>query len=341
MTRYLAVALLAILAACATNDTDSTSEAEVGAGEAVRDSKADYSRFVARQAVLELSEDGPDGSGLGLHYTELGDPADPAVVLLHGVPTSSWMFRKVLDELGSSNLRLVAPDNIGYGTSTKPDPLDGRAAEFFGPAAQARRLDELLTHLGIDKAVFVVHDIGGPILWELAESRPQLVAGLVVLNTIGAPGGFNPPPALDDPLVRAIMEMVGVEDERTISDLICRMVAEPEKLDTPEQLEGYLAGFRQGSGDAYLAFLTNLDLVRARLYSYQQTIAELSGVPACVLWGGQDENLPAEPGAGWFSRVLGVAPEDTYVFDDAKHLVAEEKSGQIADLITQIAAQAY
>lgn len=326
-----------VIVACATGA--GTAQSEDGSGRPV-DPAQPYRDFLDRQKQFVLDELGPDGEPLVIHYSDNGRPANPAVVFVHGVPTSSWMFRKVIDELSESRLRLIAPDNIGYGASSKPDPNRENAGEFFSPAAQSLRIEALLDHLDVTSAVFVVHDVGGPILWELLERRPRMISGLVVLNTIGAPEGFAPPAALDDPLVQAIVEMVGVDDERTVADLVCGMVAEPEMLDTPEQLEGYLAGFREGSGSAYLAFLMNLDIVRDKLPSYRRAIASID-VPACVLWGSQDENLPASPGAAWFAETLGVDERDQYVIGDAKHLVAEEEPALIADLVRRTVDQAH
>lgn len=127
-----------------------------------------YESFEARQEKVVLQETGQDGEALHIAYSRRGGSGGGnAVVLLHGVPSSSCMYRYVLDTLRISD------------------------------------------------------------------------ATFVVLNTIGAPGGFAPPPSMDNPLVQVAMRLVGFEGEGTIRFIVCNMVAEPEELDTAVQLEGY------------------------------------------------------------------------------------------------------
>jgi pimeloyl-ACP methyl ester carboxylesterase len=63
-------------------------------------------------------------------------------------------------------IEVIAFDHLGYGSSSKPAVGAEDAESFYSPAAQARRLEDALNQLGIARAVFVVHDLGGPIVWE-------------------------------------------------------------------------------------------------------------------------------------------------------------------------------
>jgi pimeloyl-ACP methyl ester carboxylesterase len=307
-------------------------------GETDRD-RITYESFEARQEKVVLQETGQDGEALHIAYSRRGGPGGGnAVVLLHGVPSSSWMYRYVLEDLQDDDLVVIAPDLLGYGSSSKPQMPVAEAAQFYSPLRQSRRIEEVLDTLRISDATFVVHDVGGPVAWELAARRPDLFGGLVVLNTIGAPGGFAPPPSMDNPLVQVAMRLVGFEGEGTIRSIVCNMVGEPEELDTAVQLEGYYQPFREGSSLPYYAFLSNLDIVRDRLADYQSIISSLE-LPSAVIWGAQDENLLATPSAEWFTSALRTPPSRSRRLADAKHLIAEEEPALIAEAIRHVAGR--
>ncbi len=323
------VIVMLVLAACTSSgDEDRTP---------IRD-RIEYAGFQSKMNRFALDERGPNGEELDLYYIAQGDPESPAVVLIHGVPSSSWMYRYVIEELTNEEIYLLAVDNLGYGASAKPQMSESDAAVFYSPARQAQRLGYLLDELIIDSATFVVHDVGGPILWQLLPERPDLVSGLVVLNTIGAPGGFAPPRAMDNPIVQAGMRLVGFERDESIRNIVCAMVDDREEFDTPVQLEGYYQPFRDGSALPYISFLTNLDIVRDRLETYSRLIEDLD-VPSAVFWGAQDENLLADPSAAWFAAALATPDARRVIVDDAKHLVAEEEPGAIARLIRAVVSE--
>lgn len=310
------------------------SSAQPTAAVTLRD-RISYDAFSAAQSELLLDERGPSGQALSLRYTTTGDPSDPAVILVHGVPSSSWMYRYVMEHLAEQALYVVAVDNLGYGGSSKPQMATDQAARFYAPNRQADRIGRLLDALGIREAGFVVHDVGGPIVWELLIERPELASALVVLNTIAAPGGFSPPAAVDNPIVQAGMRIVGFEREATIRAIVCAMVTVPERIDTPVQLEGYYRPFRQGSELAYYSFLTNLDIVRDRIATYAALIEQLD-LPAAVLWGAEDQELLAEPSLSWFAAALDIPASRRVLVTEAKHLVAEEVPEQIAALAVEV-----
>ncbi|MBT8482527.1 MAG: alpha/beta fold hydrolase [Myxococcales bacterium] len=121
-------------------------------------------------------------NGLRLHYLESGapDPNVPPILLLHGFPTNSHLYRNILPELGKSH-RAIALDLPGYGLSDKP--LDVTYDyDFF-----ADTLDAFLDALGIRDTHLCVHDLGGPVglYWMLR--HPHRVHKLIVLNTLVYP----------------------------------------------------------------------------------------------------------------------------------------------------------
>ncbi|WP_145369421.1 alpha/beta fold hydrolase [Maioricimonas rarisocia] len=113
--------------------------------------------------------------GHRLAYLETG--SGPAVLLLHGIPTSSLLWRDVIPTLARSH-RVIAPDMLNYGKSDKPSRAD------VSIAAQARLMWGLLDGLGIRQADVVAHDIGGGVAQIMAVHRPERVRRLVLSNSV-------------------------------------------------------------------------------------------------------------------------------------------------------------
>ena len=100
----------------------------------------------------------------------------PAVIFVHGTPSSSAEFTAVIDAL-SPTFRCVAIDHLGFGQSDKPEAAD------YSIAAHRRRLAALLSHLDIREYHLVVHDFGGAIALPLAIADPARVLSLTLMNT--------------------------------------------------------------------------------------------------------------------------------------------------------------
>ena len=124
-----------------------------------------------------------DQDGLRMHYLDEGD--GPPVLLLHGEPTWSYLYRTVIPEL-TATCRTVAPDYFGFGRSDKPLRVEDYDYDFH--FASIRRLVE---ELDLRELTVVVQDWGGPIGLRLAVEQPERVARLVLLNT-GVDAGSAP-----------------------------------------------------------------------------------------------------------------------------------------------------
>ena len=124
-----------------------------------------------------------DQDGLRMHYLDEGD--GPAVLLLHGEPTWSYLYRKIIPELTPS-ARAIAPDYFGFGRSDKPLRVEDYSYDFhFGSIAR------LADELDLRDATVVVQDWGGPIGLRLAVEHPDRIGKLVIMNT--GIGGGRPP----------------------------------------------------------------------------------------------------------------------------------------------------
>ncbi|SMP72292.1 Pimeloyl-ACP methyl ester carboxylesterase [Neorhodopirellula lusitana] len=129
--------------------------------------------FRSRQQTLSL--DGVIDEPLKIAYTDVGE-GEP-LLLLHGIPTWSFLFHDVIDTL-AKHYRVIAPDMIGYGYSDRRDHFD-RSIEM-----QADVVERFLEELDVDSAHFIAHDIGGGVALILADRNPELVRSMVLSNSV-------------------------------------------------------------------------------------------------------------------------------------------------------------
>ena len=115
--------------------------------------------------------------GLDIFYREAGSPTNPTVLLLHGFPTSSQMFRNLIPKL-ADRYHLVAPDYPGFGNSSAP-PVDKFNYTFDNLADV---IDELAQTLKLDRYSLYVQDYGAPVGFRLAVKHPERVQALIVQN---------------------------------------------------------------------------------------------------------------------------------------------------------------
>jgi pimeloyl-ACP methyl ester carboxylesterase len=116
--------------------------------------------------------------GHTVFYREAGDAAAPAVLLLHGFPASSHMFRDLIPLL-ADRFHVIAPDYIGFGQSDAPSHTDF-AYNFKTLAASVKGL---IDHLGLKSYLLYMQDFGGPVGLRIFVERPEQIAGFVIQNT--------------------------------------------------------------------------------------------------------------------------------------------------------------
>jgi pimeloyl-ACP methyl ester carboxylesterase len=118
-------------------------------------------------------------NGIRMGYYEAGPKADrPPVVLCHGWPEIAFSWRYQLRALSEAGIRVIAPDQRGYGATDRPEPVEAYDLEHL-----TDDLVGLLDHLNIEKAIFVGHDWGGFVAWEMPLRHVDRVAGVVGVNT--------------------------------------------------------------------------------------------------------------------------------------------------------------
>src|SRR3954454_12323371 len=121
-------------------------------------------------------------------YLESGPSDGPLMIFIHGWPQLSIMWRQQVECFASLGFRCVAPDMRGYGRSSVPSALSAYALE-----SSTADMIELLTGLGAERAIWVGHDWGSPVVWSLAAHHADRCIGVVNLNVPYLKDGFALP----------------------------------------------------------------------------------------------------------------------------------------------------
>ncbi|MEJ2882800.1 alpha/beta fold hydrolase [Pedobacter sp. GR22-6] len=125
--------------------------------------------------------------GVEIFYREAGDPQKPTILLLHGFPSSSHMYRNLIALL-APNYHLIAPDYPGFGRSAKPSP-DAFVYTFDHLALV---MEKFIDQLGLKSLNFYLQDYGGPIGFRIIKNRPELVSSIIIQNANAYLEGLGP-----------------------------------------------------------------------------------------------------------------------------------------------------
>jgi pimeloyl-ACP methyl ester carboxylesterase len=258
-----------------------------------------------------------------LAYLELGGADDPAVVFLHGFPTSSYLWRHVAPLLAPW-MRVIVPDLLGAGDSDKPSDAP------LGLEAQAGYVRELLDGLGIATFAVVGHGFGGGIAQRLALDGG---AGAMVLVDSAAFDAWPGPPTREAQLQAPVSgDALAAGMIRTALELGIR---HRERL-TDEDIAEYRRPFRgEEASAACFRFLKALDGIG--LVGIESELARLE-IPTLVLWGEEDPFHPAE-----LAERLGeaLAMASVALLPGCSHFLPEEAPETIGPLIFEYLRSRY
>lgn len=248
-----------------------------------------------------------------LRWRRLGANGDP-IVLVHGTPYSSFLWREIAPALARSRTVYVF-DLLGYGQS------DQREGQDLTLAAQARRLARLVEHWGLEEPSVVANDIGGAIVL-----RAHLIESVRYrdLTLFDAVSGGN----WERGLFRLVREHPEVFDELpgyAHEALVTAHLHHATHLGLrPEVLERFLAPLRGTAGQAAY-YRQYRQLSEADTRPYEPLLADID-IPVRLLWGRQDRILPPEYGTWLHERI----PHSTLQWiDDAGHLLQEDAPAQL------------
>jgi haloalkane dehalogenase len=261
--------------------------------------------------------------GRRMHVVDEGDGAP--VLLLHGEPTSSYLWRNVIPPLVAAGYRAVAPDLIGFGRSDKPADIG-----WYTYDRHVASVEELVGALGLRGLTLVVHDWGGPIGLRFAVEHEALVDRLVILDT-GIGGGR--PPSDEWLRFRDAVRRVGAEIDPArlveagtaggLSDEARAAYAEP--FPTAESKAGLLAFPELVPAEPDHPNNEPMNRVRDALRSWRK--------PALVVWGADDRVLPPSFAHAFAELVPGA--EKPVVLAGAGHFLQEDRPDELAAVMVR------
>jgi pimeloyl-ACP methyl ester carboxylesterase len=271
-----------------------------------------------------------DIDGLELFFREAGSPARPAVLLLHGFPSSSHTFRDVMPVLAEVAY-VIAPDLPGFGLSSSPtvDEFEYTFARF------SRTIEALLDRLGVERFFLYLHDFGAPVGYHLATCAPERVRGLIVQSGNAHEEGLGPqwdtakaywadPTEETRAALPDWLHFEGTRDQYLagLPDHV-RTLQPPEswhldweRMRRPGNIAAQFALFRD-----YAAHVARFD----ELADYHRTHQP----PALVLWGRHDPFFDVDEVLAYL-RVLDRAEAHIY---DGGHFLLETHAAECAALM--------
>ncbi len=287
---------------------------------------------------------------LNIHYLTAG--VGKPVVLLHGWPTSSYLWRKVVEPLADTRT-VIVPDLAGFGQSDKP--LDAVYTHNF----HAEIFDDFLDRLGIEKTSLIVHDIGAPIglLW--AVRNQDRLERLVILNTLFYPDGscrlfythkisllkrfwsiiFYPKGSL---LLKFILLTIHTPGLRNLAfssfgiSQIMKMGVENKEMISREVVAAYQSPFDSATGRQLLN-KTFLELQLDELEEIVQKLHTLK-VPVYIVYGEKDSILPGL--AAEMHRLQHDLPDARLAaIPECGHYLQEDKPQELSSLLVRFLAE--
>jgi haloalkane dehalogenase len=263
-----------------------------------------------------------DADGLRLAHVDEGE-GDP-VVFVHGEPTWSFLWRKVMPPVLEAGYRCVAPDHAGFGRSDKPTDLGwysyDRHAELFA---------HLLEHLDLRDATLVVHDWGGPIGLRAAVEQPDRVARIVVMDT----GLFTGEQPMSDAW-KAFRDFVERTEDLPIGFLV-KGACVREMPD--EVLAAYEAPFPEPAAKAGarafpLMLPTSPEMPGAAAGKRVLEALRTDQRPKLHLWADSDPIIPFEVGEKFAAAINADPPEK---IENASHFLQEDAGEEIGRRIAE------
>jgi haloalkane dehalogenase len=275
----------------------------------------DYNKFRSTQKTFKST----DGD---IKYVDRGQGA--VILLLHGVPSSSWLYRRMIDGLVDGGHRVIAPDMLGFGSSDSPEGY-----EIYSGENHATRLLALMDHLKIDSWSHVMHDAGGLWTWEMLKQNPKKVDKLIIFNSVIYQEGFHPPVRMK-PGTFAKIAIWGYNNGFTTGTLINKLMKMGLNEDnlTKNDIEGYKRPLLENKTKAMYYFFTQ---TCNALPEYSAVLKNLN-MPAMVVWGKNDEMLQWAPQSEQVKKDLNIKENDIHLID-ATHFIQEEKPDEINELI--------
>jgi len=269
-------------------------------------------------------------AGLDIFFREAGDPSNPVIVLLHGFPASSHMYRDVLRGL-ANDYYLIAPDYPGFGESSFPSPA--KFTYNFDNLAQV--IEQFLQQRGLKKYSLMMQDYGAPIGFRLATAHPERVQAIITQNGNAykegiSPAGWGPvlkywknkSPELEKIIIDNVFSYQAMKWQYTHGTRNPDSISPDSwnlsyaKISRPEQHRMQL--------DLFYDYQNNL-----KLYPQWQQYLRDNQPPVLVVWGKHDAFFPVSGAEGFKRDVKDI----DYNILDTGHFALEEQHALIVNKI--------
>ncbi|WP_240810995.1 alpha/beta fold hydrolase [Streptomyces tendae] len=259
-------------------------------------------------------------NGLDIFYREAGPTDGPAVLLLHGFPTSSWQYRNLIPAL-AGRYRVIAPDYPGFGHSAVPD----RSEFDYTFANYADLMKGLVDQLGIDRYAVYVFDYGAPVGFRLALQAPEKVSALIVQNGNAYEEGLR---EFWDPIKKYWGEdteenrraLTPVFADEAIKSQYTTGVRDLARLDPDSWLHDSTQLDRQGNWDIQLDLFHDYG-TNVTLYPQFQEYFRNYQPPTLIVWGRHDFIFPPD---GAYPYLEDLPKADFHLLDTG-HFLLEDK----------------
>ncbi len=270
--------------------------------------------------------------GRKIFYREAGDAAAPTILLLHGLPTSSQMFRDLMPLL-AGRFHLVAPDYVGFGHSDAPSrddfnyTFDNLAGHVLG----------LADALGLESYILYMQDYGGPVGFRLFTQRPDRVEGFIIQNANAYMEGVGDAPKQ---ALLPLWQNRTPESEKAARDFVSPEgtkfhwlvgAKDPEAINPDNWVLDQALLDRPGTQDYQVDLLENYK-TNIALYPQWQAAFRAHQPKTLIVWGKHDPFF-IPPGA---QAYLNDLPEAKLVWLDAGHFVLDENAGLVAAQIEAV-----
>lgn len=249
-----------------------------------------------------------------------GDP----VVFLHGIPTSSFLWRDVVPIVALEH-RCIAPDLLGFGFADRPDKAD------LSPAGQAAFLTGLLDALDIERVALVGHDYGALVACEFLARAPERVSAMVVTNTSvwlddWKSSSLSPLRLISTPVIGKVA--TAAARPFMLKQAFRFYTEETDRL-TDEVMAVYWQPFTDGFWDV-LRRLNEVDgMTSTEFHRWREALYNFTG-PGLVAWGANDPTFPPNRGAE-IGKLLHDSRTD--IFEHANHFIQEDRPEALGRLI--------
>jgi haloalkane dehalogenase len=267
--------------------------------------------------------------GLRLHYVDEG--SGRPILLLHGEPDWSYLYRRMLPIL-AARFRVVAPDYAGFGRSDKPTDI-----AWYSYDRHVASVAALIEHLGLEAITLVVQDWGGPIGLRAAVESRERFARLVVMNTGLFTGADWPTPGFLR--WRAFAERTGLD--LPVGRVMQASVVRPLDQATLAAYEAPWPVRESKAGVAAFPLLVPISQVHPDAGVLRGVADELRAwpVPALVAWSDQDPVFTPEHGRAMAEALPGA--DGVWVVEGAGHMLQEDRGEAIAERIVEWMARLH